>query len=153
MVGKLSAKEKAVDFLSRREYAALELRRKLLSKGYDELDVEEAMAFLIDKGWQSDERYAESLVNTRAKQGYGPLRIGMELKQNGVDEQIINHYLRKDDLRWQRQLGILWKKRMLRHKGEPQRILRYFQQRGYQQSWIIELIKSGDCDVDVDEPN
>ena len=149
----LSVKEKAVDYLSRREYARNELARKLIANGYSVDEVNSTLDLLAEHGWQSDERYTELLINTRSRQGYGPQRIEMELRHNGVSDLTIQAQLDPDDLRWRDQLGILWRRKISNGRADIGRLQRYFIRRGFQPYLIYELIKSGDSYVDVDEPN
>lgn len=48
-------------------------------------EVEVALDDLQARKLLSDERFAESLVRHRTGQGYGPLRIRMELERQGID--------------------------------------------------------------------
>lgn len=155
MSKELSAKAKAIDYLSRREYSRLELKRKLLQKGYLAEEVELALEDLVQHGWQSDTRFSESFIHLRARQGYGPIKIGLELRQRGVAEEIVSDLLQRDSQSWQSQLSALWIKKKQHYQGDRQRLQRYFLQRGYQLDCIIELIKNsdGDDDVNVDESN
>jgi regulatory protein len=40
---------------------------------------------LVAEGLQSDARFAENYARQRADKGFGPLRIGLELRQRGVE--------------------------------------------------------------------
>lgn len=81
----LSAKQRAIGLLTRREHSRKELARKLVSRGMDAAEVEEAVAGLARDGWQDDARFAESLIRARASAGYGPVRIRAELATHGLD--------------------------------------------------------------------
>lgn len=79
-----SAKAYAVWLLARQDYSAAALRRKLGSKGYDETEVEDAMAFVIGNRYQDDGRFAEQRsrgIENRA----GNRRIEMTLRQKGIE--------------------------------------------------------------------
>ena len=82
----------AMDALARREHTFLELTAKLkkripeVEQGVLELVLNE----LIDEGLLSEERYAENLLNTRLRRGYGEVRIRQELLQKGVCDELIN---------------------------------------------------------------
>ncbi|MGK7296296.1 MAG: regulatory protein RecX [Candidatus Wenzhouxiangella sp. M2_3B_020] len=78
-------REAAVRLLSRREHSRLELRTKLVGKGWPEDLVDVAVTELADAGLQSDERFAESFARQRAERSYGPRRIRAELTQRGID--------------------------------------------------------------------
>jgi regulatory protein len=85
----LSATQRALGLLTRREHSRKELTRKLTSRGVDVVEVEAAVAKLAEDGWQNDSRFAESLVRARASGGYGPARIRAELATHGLDREAI----------------------------------------------------------------
>ena len=82
----LSAYQRAIALLARREHARNELRLKLLQRGHQPDEVDEALERLASQGLQSESRYAESLTRTRVGAGHGPLRIRNDLRQQGFDE-------------------------------------------------------------------
>ena len=71
--------------LARREYSQKELVDRLVLKGFNQNDILCVIDDLIDRGWQSDERFAESYARHRIKQGNGPIKINYELRQRGVE--------------------------------------------------------------------
>ncbi|KGM06880.1 Regulatory protein RecX [Methylophaga thiooxydans] len=97
---KQSASARAVGYLANREHSALELSRKLQKAGFDQVEIEDTIAQLQQAGLQSDERFAESFVSSRANRGYGSVRIGMELKERGVNSDIITTSLQQADIDW-----------------------------------------------------
>jgi regulatory protein len=74
----------AVGLLARREHSRAELVRKLGERGVPGLLVEEVLGQLASRGLQSDARFAEALVSSRAGRGQGPVRIRRELAERGV---------------------------------------------------------------------
>lgn len=74
--------------LARREYSALEIQDKL-SEYYHLETIDDVILELQRQDWQSDERFAEMWVRSRANRGYGPQRIQHELKQKGVVVSLI----------------------------------------------------------------
>lgn len=95
-----SAKARAVEFLSRREHGAQELKRKLIAKGVDADEAVQAVDALAADGWQSDLRYAQAVTRARASQGYGPRRITYELSQAGVDDAVVREALAAEAFDW-----------------------------------------------------
>lgn len=95
-----SAKARAVEFLTRREHGARELKRKLVAKGVDTEEAHQAVDALAAEGWQSDLRYAQAVTRSRAGQGYGPRRIAYELGQAGVDESVIAEAMATEACDW-----------------------------------------------------
>jgi len=85
----LSATQRALGLLTRREHSKRELARKLTSRGMDAVEVETAVEELSRAGWQNDSRFAESLVRARSSSGYGPIRIRAELATHGLDRETI----------------------------------------------------------------
>lgn len=104
---------RAVDCLTRREYSREELRRKLLTlPEVEAADVDAALDLLKQRGYLSDERYAEGRVRMRAPR-YGNRRLAMELRQKGVSAENIQNALQEagDELSraqaiWQKKFGV-----------------------------------------------
>ena len=48
---------------------------------------------LQQAGLQSDQRYTESFIESRVNKGQGPVRIRRELKERGIDSELIDPYL------------------------------------------------------------
>lgn len=84
-----TAKQRALGLLTRREHSRKELTRKLTVRGVEREDANEAIAQLTEAGWQDDNRFAESLVRSRAFSGHGPIRIRAELGTHGLSREQI----------------------------------------------------------------
>ena len=93
-------KQRALGFLARREYARLELRRKLLSKGYAAQVIDQVLTQLQTNQLLSDERFVESFIRARTNKGYGPLRIQQELQQRGIESTYIAEALDIHNAAW-----------------------------------------------------
>lgn len=78
-----SLRERALGFLSRREYSRLELKRKLAPHAEDEHEVEVLLADFALRGWLSEARFTAQIVHARRSK-YGVQRIVQELKEKGV---------------------------------------------------------------------
>ncbi len=100
-----AARKVAMDMLARREHSALELRRKLVTRGYADDDIDAALAGLQRDRLQSDERFAEAYVHSRVEAGMGPVRIRHELRERGVDESLIESALAPLADDWERLLA------------------------------------------------
>ena len=79
-----SAFDTALYYLTFRDRSRKELCDKLVEKGYNEEEIEDAIGKLMSYGYIDDERYAKSYIcsQMRAK---GRRRIAMELSGKGVD--------------------------------------------------------------------
>ena len=82
----VSAYDKAIGLLARREHSARELKSKLSRKGLDAGESAAALSALQTKDYQSDTRFSEMLVRTRIAGGYGPRWILAELKTHSIAE-------------------------------------------------------------------
>jgi len=92
--------QQALALLTRREHSRSELTRKLHARGYSVDDIDQALARLIEDGWQSDARFAEALVRHRAASGYGPCWIRAELATHRLDDAMIESALAAFDGNW-----------------------------------------------------
>ena len=84
-----AARAAALDALARRDHASLDLRRKLLAKGYDAGVVAALFDALHAEKLLDDRRYAENFVAYHAARGQGPLRIRDELRRHGLEETLV----------------------------------------------------------------
>ncbi|MCL7750809.1 recombination regulator RecX [Guyparkeria hydrothermalis] len=97
---RLDCEKRAVGLLARREHSRLELARKLADRGFAADEVDPVLDRLVEEGWQSDRRYAESLIRARAARRYGPDRIANELAQQGVDEGVASEAFAAEPQDW-----------------------------------------------------
>lgn len=141
----MSAKSVAVKLLSRREHSAFEIRQKLAQRDFGESEIAQAITELQQGGWLSDERYAEAYVRMRRNKGYGPVRIAMELKERGVNDAVVEHYLQADNEIW---LQILKQQYQKKYNDEPvadysdrAKRIRFLQYRGFPLDIIYQVIK------------
>lgn len=93
-------RDAALRLLARREHSLIELKRKLGQRGWPGDMVDTVLADLAEAGLQSDTRYAESYVRSRAGKAYGPVRIRAELGERGIDRSLVEHALRELDADW-----------------------------------------------------
>jgi regulatory protein len=140
-----SAKQVAVKLLARREHSATEISRKLQQREFSPNEIADALVELQQGDWQSDERYAEAYIRSRRLKGFGPIRIAMELKERGVDENVVSQYLHTDDDIWIQTLHDEYQKK---YKGtqpdnypEKAKRMRFLQYRGFSPEVIRGLVK------------
>ncbi len=81
--------QRALGLLTRREHSRSELLRKLEQRGVAAETAQDVVDKLGASGWQSEARYAESLLRSRAGGGYGPAYIRAELAAHGLDAELI----------------------------------------------------------------
>lgn len=128
-------------YLARREYSRKELLLRLASKGVGPALAERIVNELAEQGYQSDQRYCESLIRHRAAQGYGEFRIRAELAEWGVDADPADF----SGLDWDAALESAYRRRFGRlppaSGNESAARYRYFIQRGFSSERIKHLLR------------
>ncbi len=106
-----SAYGAALGMLARRERSRRELRQRLDRKGFEGDEADAALDRLADQHYQDDERFAGMLARSRAAQGYGPVRIRMELKTHGLNDAAIGQCLDELEQDWRASAAAQLRKR------------------------------------------
>jgi len=134
--------------LARREHSRAELSAKLLARGVDPALVRETVQSLAEKGYVSDERYAQALCEQRREKGYGPLYVARELAARGVEEALIAGCVTFDDPAWMPALRRLCSRRppAAGDRAGEARQVRFLRSRGYTQEQIREALSGPDGD-------
>ncbi|WP_297363948.1 recombination regulator RecX [Thauera sp.] len=87
-MGEPSLRERALRHLARRDHSRAELARKLAGHG-ETAEVEAVIERMAELGLQSDSRYAEAFVRSRAAR-FGSSRLRSELSRRGIDRELID---------------------------------------------------------------
>lgn len=132
---KLSARESAINLLSRRDHSRYELTQKLLNKGYDSDEVELAVTYCAEHGYLDDLRYAKSQIRQHVTKGHGKLRIFQALKQQRVSDMEIEFAFDEEAIDW---FELAKQVALKKFKGEPAedqkmyaKQIRFMQYRGF----------------------
>ena len=86
-------RERALDLLSRRDHSQRELFNKLREKGGVLEELEPLLEDLKEMGYLDDSRYAENFVRFRSGKAWGQRRYQQELRQRGVDSEVVDSVL------------------------------------------------------------
>lgn len=86
----------AIGLLSRREYSRHELYQKLIARTSSETYLLQLLDQLTESGYQCDKRFTESFLRSRINRGLGLMRIERELKEKGIDQDLIEQSLQGD---------------------------------------------------------
>ncbi len=138
---------KAIGLLARREQSRNELQRKLHIKAVENgwiVDVESLLDDLQRLGLQSDLRFSEVLVRSKANVGYGPSRLYQWGVQYGLDRDLVFRQMQEQQFDWF-QIALQQK---CKHCGsvvaislhERAKQARYLYQRGFSQEHIYYAI-------------
>ena len=138
-----SCLNKALDLLSRRSYATLELHEKLILKGFPEQSVTDTIEKINTLGYLNDQHFAESFVHDKQHfQKWGKRKIEYELSGKGI------HFLPEsynEDLELENARDLIEKKRRSLKESDPnyiQKLKRYLVSKGFEFTTIEEAITS-----------
>ena len=83
---------KSLDIVSRREHSRYELMQKLNKRFPETIPIiEDVLDKLVTNKILDDERFAEMYLNSRARKGFGPKKIEMELYSKKVESLFISN--------------------------------------------------------------
>ena len=144
----IEARKKAMDLLARREHARAELEQKLAAAGFDAEVAAGAVQKLVDEGLQSDRRFVESFVQSRIRQGKGPVRIHADLGQRGIPAGLVDEVLEQAGEDWHALAREVRAKKFgpsqpaeFRDKARQMRFLQY---RGFEPDQVQAAVSSFD---------
>jgi len=83
-----SLRQRALDYLGKREYSYVELWQKLKPFAEETDDIPALLEDFKKRGWLSDARFTEQMVHARQHK-FGSARIAYELREKGVAEHLI----------------------------------------------------------------
>jgi len=137
-----SLRERALGYLTRREYSRQELHRKLLPYAGEE-DLDGLLDEFGQRGWISDARYVDQMVHAR-KGKYGSLKVAHELRAQGVAEELVDKAVkevREEELETARNL---WRKKFGIQPGSREewaKQARFLQSRGFGMDTIKAVLR------------
>jgi regulatory protein len=147
---KRSLKDRALGYLSRREYSRVELAGKLTPYLEETDKLESVLDELEREGWLSDARFAENLMHRRAGR-FGARRIVGELKRHALDSELLEQLdtqLRDTEATrakavWQKKFGVL-----PQSPAERAKQTRFLAARGFSHADIGRLLGGVDNESD-----
>lgn len=133
-----------MELLARREHSCRELISKLCQR-YPDLThvVESVVGQLAADGLQSNQRFVEAYISMRKRKGYGPHRIVNELKERGIDRDMISTELNAHQNSWFDQARKVRQKKFMSSDADIKldlkfkaKQIRFLQYRGFSQDQI-----------------
>ena len=138
-------KKDCLRLLTRREHSRKEIEQKLLTKGYQWEQITTVLDELTKQSWQSDTRYAESYARMRRHKGFGPVRIGYELSQQGISPDVVEQAMAATMDDWAGLLMQVYSKKFfvadVMDSNEQAKRSRFLLQRGFSGAMIASLFK------------
>ncbi|MCL1976429.1 MAG: RecX family transcriptional regulator [Firmicutes bacterium] len=139
----------AIRYLGRREYSAAELRQRLSERGAAAADIEAALVYVKERGYQDDARAGEVLIRRRTQYSQcGQALMRQELIKLGYSAELCSSLL-EEHYPLEMERDIL--QRLLAKTNKPadaqklqnlrKRMLRRLVAKGFQYSFIIEALQ------------
>ncbi len=139
----LSLKGRALKYLSMREHSRMELRRKLAPHAESAEQVEQVLAELEQRGFLSEERFAESVVHRKASR-YGLARVKVELAQHQLPEHLTREVTAQLQATEVDRALALWQRRYGQLPSTPEekaRQMRHLAGRGFSGDTIRQVFR------------
>ncbi|GLT19930.1 regulatory protein RecX [Vibrio zhanjiangensis] len=131
----LTAKDTAIQLLSRRDHGEYELYQKLIYKGFDEKAIYDAINFCLDHHYLDDLRYAKSQIRQHVYKGHGELRIRQDLQQKRVADFVVDRAMEEEPQDWFERAKQVADKKFKGQKAEDPKAyakqVRFLQYRGF----------------------
>ena len=150
----VSLRQRALDYLAKREYSVAELAQKLntVARQYD-LDTDEIPEILTDfqkRNWVSDTRFTAQILHARQSK-FGVARIAHELKEKGVSDDLISEAVQDAKENELANAKGVWRKKYdapPSSREEWAKQARFLQSRGFGFEIIKKVInQQSDCSV------
>ena len=88
-----AARVAALSLLARRDRASGQVLVKLTDKGFSTETAAGVVAALIRENLINDHRYVEHFIDYHANRGNGPIKVRAELRQSGIDGDLIDAFI------------------------------------------------------------
>lgn len=144
----------AFSYLARQEYSQSQLRERLVKRCEEPELIERVLTYLVEEGYQSDSRFAESYIRAKSDQGQGGKKIAFDLGRKGIPKHLIEELLdhRNDD---PKQVALNYLKRKFGEESpvdikEKAKWFRHMAGRGFNYSEIEYAFRYQNRDPDYD---
>lgn len=152
-------KDYATRLCSQRLYTEKEISKKLTAKGAKKDEVKSILILLKEAGLINDELYAKEYAEAaRETKGYGKNKIALDLRQKGINEQIIANlpFEASNELENAKKTILVSKKKLesLPEAKRKQKALTMLMQRGFDHDIAIEAMDAmNDFDDSISKAN
>ena len=146
-----SLRQRALDYLGKREYSYAELGQKLKTYLAEDEDFELITAILEDfktRGWLSDARFTEQIVHARSHK-FGTSKIANELREKGVSQDLIESAIEQVKENELENAIEIWRKKFKKSpdsREEWARQGRFLQSRGFGFDVIKRVLNQKELD-------
>ena len=92
------ARASALASLCMREHSIKEITDKLTRKEYQQDSIDIVIKECLKDNYLNEQRFAEIFWRSRARKGFGPNKIAMELNQKGISASMIEETSHQEEL-------------------------------------------------------
>lgn len=128
------AKEAALRLLKYRARSRKELEDRLRRKSFSPEVISEIINWFEEQNLLNDKEFAQDWIAWRRRKGYGFFKIKKELREKGLEDELINKFLLPEKENFRQRLKELIKKRLPRLKNDSfkkRKLFSYFLRRGF----------------------
>jgi regulatory protein len=143
-----SLRQRALEYLGKREYSTTELAQKLKAYADETDDIPALIADFKSRGWLSDARFAEQLVNAR-KTKFGSAKVANELREKGVADDLIAEAVTEIKENELENATEVWRKKFKQpasNRNEWAKQARFLQSRGFGFDTIKKVLSTTEND-------
>lgn len=139
-----SLRQRALEYLGKREYSYYELGQKLNAFAEESDDITALLDDFKAHGWLSDARFTEQLVHARQAK-FGSARIANELREKGITDDLIASAVANIKVNELDHAREIWRKK---YKADPSnreewaKQARFLQSRGFGFDVIKKVLNS-----------
>lgn len=139
-----SLRQRALEYLAKREYSQHELTQKLKAFAEEGDDIPTLLDDFKKRGWLSDARFTEQLVHAR-KAKFGANKVAHELREKGVADELVTDAvtkLKENELDNAREVWCKKFKAPPANREEWAKQARFMQSRGFSFETIKKVLNS-----------
>jgi len=141
-------RQRALEYLGKREYSSAELGQKLKAYADENDDIPALLEDFKAKGWLSDTRFTEQIVHARQSK-FGSAKIANELREKGVADHLIADAIEQVKENELTNAAEVWRKKFKtgpQSREEWAKQARFLQSRGFGFDMIKKVLSSNEDD-------
>jgi len=141
-------RQRALEYLGKREYSSAELGQKLKVYADENDDIPALLEDFKAKGWLSDTRFTEQIVHARQSK-FGSAKIANELREKGVADHLIADAIEQVKENELTNAAEVWRKKFKtgpQSREEWAKQARFLQSRGFGFDMIKKVLSSNEDD-------
>jgi len=145
-----SLRQRALEYLGKREYSAAELANKLKPYADEADDIPALITDFTERGWLSDARFTEQIVRVR-KTKFGSAKVANELREKGVSDDLIANAVADIQENELENATAVWRKKFKQpasNRNEWAKQARFLQSRGFSFDTIKQVLNTVEDDND-----